>query len=689
MRIVSLRYLLPLAALFIAACGDDAIRSPDLPPERLFSGPTISCTPPGAMAVGDTKQCAAVGCVYQAVDAEGNVDNNIVRACPTPTWSVNNDNGTIDEDGTFTATKPGTVTITGTIPGGSGETTITISAACADSTDDFTIAPLNSTTIAGQTVTYTASLLLSDGTSANVTSGTAWTSSDDRVTFAGNVASSPAQIDADFETTITGSYNGSLLCDGVTGPAVRTTTLDVEQSTIIAVGGLCVGVIPPATTFAGCRPDTGACVLPDAPINLQFVDPPQTRDLLIRARYNNGLECNVTAESTIASAEPTIAAVNGATVSGVGVGETTVDVAFSGQTASRPVIVTAGQVLGKNSLKVFAKQPFPIDEEITFARADNNKFACIGANDLVLDGLGGREPRGQLLTYALAATCAADLLDDEGNCTALPPVDPENPPTEPVEASVEAFNLLPRTQVENGVTNLQPETADLLDDGIVWNSVAGYWNGPDVGCSTEDAPASGNVGDTYIDPRELVLGEDGTPIEPDPSLNLPQGAFQPNGAVYSDAAVRVGFVCVTATYANPADPTETITDGMTVRVLPATNDTLLATGNDPGGDQLCDALAPLFGSGPLLGLVQTTDVLSSVTATLSPVLTGLDAVPVDSLLTTLQLGLSAVTGPLIDALEDPLLTPLQDGLCVVTSGLSTLLGVLTGNPDDPDCAQAP
>lgn len=699
MRTVSLRYLLPLAALFVAACGggEGSIRSPDLPPERLFSGPTISCSPAGPVAVGETLQCVATACVFQSVDADGNVIRDTSRACPTPVWSVSNDNGTIDEDGTFTATQPGTVIVTGTVPGGSGETTVTVSSACADSLSDFTIAPLNATTIAGSApTTYRASLLLSDGSSADVTSSTTWASSDNRVTFTGNVASTPADIEEDFTTTITGSYNGSLLCDDVTGPATRSTNLTVTESTVIATGGICIGVIPPAVAFTGCRPDTGACVLPTAPIELAFTTPPQTRDLLIRARYTNGTECNVTSEATITSGNTGIATVTGATVAGVGVGETTISATFAGQNATpRPVTVTAGQVLGKNSLKVFAKQPFPVDEQITFARADNNKFACVGANNLVIDGLTGRSPRGKLLTYALAATCAADMLDEDGNCTALPPVDPENPPEEPVEPSVEGFNAILRSQAENGVTNLPPQSEDLLDDGIVWRSVAGYWNGPDEGCAPEDANPSGDVGDTYLDPRELVLGEDGTPVEPEPDPELapeeqlPPGAFQPNGVVYSDAAVRVGFTCVTATYTNPADSTQTITDGMTVLVLPATNDILLASGSDPGGDQLCDAIAPLFGSGPLLGLVQTTSVLSAVTATLSPLIEGLDAVPVDTLVTELQANLGPVTAPLIEALNGALIPPLQDGLCVITSGLGTLLGALTGNPEDPDCAQSP
>lgn len=698
MRTVSLRYLLPLAALFVAACGggEGSVRSPDLPPERLFSGPNISCAPAGPVAVGETKQCAATGCVYQRVDAEGNVIRDTLRACPTPVWSVNNDTGTIDENGTFTAVKPGTVTVTGTIPGGSGETTVTVSEACANSLDSFTIAPLGASTVAGQPVTYSASLRLSDGSNANVTAGTTWASSDNRVTFSGNVASSPASIDEDFTTTITGSYNGSLLCAGVTGPATRTTTLQVTQATVITTGGLCIGVIPPASRFNldGCRPDSGACVLPNAPIELMLTNPPQTRGLLVRARYNNGLECDVTDDATIASADTAVATLTGEDsniVNGVGAGSTTINVAFGGQNASRPVTVTAGQVLGKNSLAVFSKNPLGDTEEITFAEANSKKFACIGANNLVIDGLGGRTPRGSLKAFALAATCAADMIDDDGNCTATPPVDPENPPAEPVEPSVAAFNDIARTHAENGVTNLPPKSsapdADLLDDGIVWNSIAGYWNGPEQGCAPEASDPSGNVGDLYIDPRELVLGDDGAPTEPNPELGITQGAYQPNGLIYSDAAVRIGFNCVTATYTNPADPTQTITDGMTVLVLPATNDILLSGSND--GDQLCSTLAPLFGTGPLLGLVEVTPVLSAVTSGLTPLLQTLDAIPIDSTVTMLQGGLSAITAPLIDLLEQPVLDPLESALCPVTSAVNILLGILTGTTPEQACEETP
>ncbi len=97
----------------------------------------------------------------------------------------------------------------------------------------------------------------------------------------------------------------------------------------------------------------------------------------------------------------------------------------------------------------------------------------------------------------------------------------------------------------------------------------------------------------------------------------------------------------------------------------------------------------LFGSEALLGLVEITPVLSTLTSALNPLILGLDAVPVDTLTTELQAQLGPVTQPLIDALNGALLDPLGDGLCLVTSGLGTLLGALTGNPEDPDCAQAP
>jgi hypothetical protein len=474
----------------------------------------------------------------------------------------------------------------------------------------------------------------------------------------------------------------------VASPLTASAAIVVRPARIIGNNGLCLETVPPTAAFTGCRAVTGACPAA-SPIELAVGE---TRQLQVRGIFDNGEECNVTADADLAVVQTTVAAVTDAgALSGVSAGQTEVRASFDGATAARPVIVVVNRVLGNNSVAVFALAGFDDDDATTLADAQNRKFACVGANNLVIDGAGNRTPRGSLKVFAYAASCGSTELDEDGNCTAPVPDSTEE------ERSAAAF--LATAETEN-VSNLPKRSdepgADPLDDGIVWTSVAGYWGsqGGVMQCIQEQSNASANVGEQFFPPpRVLILDENGLPVEPDPNdeaeAGLPQGAFQVNGLAYSDAAVRTGFNCITATYENPENPANKITDGMTVLVLPVTNDILFGGSDD--GTALCQSLAPLFGSAPLLGLVEVTNVLSAVTSGLSPLLEQLDAIPIDSLVTTLETQvLGPVTGPLIDALDEFVIDPvLEPVACQITNGVETLLGLLTGNPTDPQECSGP
>ncbi|MFP5306165.1 MAG: hypothetical protein ACLGI7_10140, partial [Gammaproteobacteria bacterium] len=278
--------------------------------------------------------------------------------------------------------------------------------------------------------------------------------------------------------------------------------------------------------------------------------------------------------------------------------------------------------------------------------------------------------------YALAARCDETALDADKNCTAA----------DDSSSTVAAFEAQPLTHQQNGVTNLPPRStepgADPLDDRIVWRAVPGYWDGEQQACVTQTDERA-RVGDSFVDPRELLIDtETGFPVEPQ--------TVQANGLIHSDALARIGFSCVTAEYENPDDPDNKVVDGMTVLVLPATNDNPWS-GSD-SGYQLCETLQPLFVA-PLLGL-PTNDLLIELTDAVNTVLVQLDplTVPVDQLLSTLigQLG-DQVTGDLIDALNEGLLDPaVEPLLCELTSGVNELLRALTGDPEPPQqCEEDP
>jgi hypothetical protein len=693
MRTAFLRYLLPSAALFLAACGggDGSLRSPDLPPPQLTGIGQVACTFPGpgnSIAVGQTATCQVVGgCTYRRVNADGST-SQIIGVCPDDLTFNSSNPGVapVDPDtGVVTGNSPGNTNITA---GGGGQVsppvTVVVNAACGES---LSVAPATANLISGPNVgtsqVFTATLTLSNGTTQNVsTSGsTTWTSSnEDVVTFAANQATAVPGLDEQTSVTATATFSGNVCGESTT--LTDSAAIVVRPATVIGANGLCIETVPPAESFNGCRAVTGTCQVASE-IELAVGD---TRQLQVRGIFDNGEECNITADSGLAVDATDVASVEDTGVlTGVGAGATEVSASFDGVTVSRPVSVVVNRVLGKNSLAVFALAGFDDTDETTLIDAQNRKFACVGANNLVVDGLGNRTPRGSLKVFAYAAACDSTELDEDGNCTAPVPDSEEN------ERSAAAFLATAETQ---NVSNLTPRSTALLDDGIVWNSVAGYWASQDgeMQCIEEQSNASANVGDQYFDPpRVLRLDEEGFPLEPAPGNEegLPQGAFQVNGLAYSDAAVRVGFNCVTATYSNPENPEETVTDGMTVLVLPATNDILLGGSND--GNALCESLAPLFGSGPLLGLVEVTNVLSAVTSGLSPLLETLDAIPIDSLVTTLQTQiLGPITGPLVDVLDEFLIDPvLEPIVCQVTNGVDTLLGLLTGNPAPPQECNGP
>lgn len=663
----------------LAACGDGSVRSPDLPPVQLLGIGQVVCTYPNggsSIAVGQTATCQVVGgCTFREVLADGST-HDFTGACPDLTYQSNNPGvGSIDPGtGVVTGVSPGQTGITASGGGAtSAPTTVTVTAACAQS---IAVTPAQATIISGPTAgtsqPYTARVTLDNGSTADVSGSATWSSNDtNAATFSGNIATAEPGLDAQTAVTVTATYSGSNVCNN--GTLTDTADLTVRPAQLLASGALCIDTIPPAAAFSGCRTDTGACAATDT-IALEVG---QQRQLLIRARFDNGEECNITGISAIASADDGIATVDDAEMlNGVAVGDTTVSAAFDGQTASRSVQVTAApvnQVLGKNSVVVHAKRPFSDTEEITIAEARVHKFACVGADNLVIDGLGGSGVKTGLKTYALAKTCDDADLDENGSCTA--PGDGGN--------TVAAFEGLKLNHQDDGVTNLPPKGgagSPVLDDRIKWTSVPGYWDG--AKCVAQDAQRA-LVGDAYLNPRAVQ-------IDPETGLPFQAAEKQPNGLVYSEALARIGLSCVTAEYENPEDADNRIVDGMTVLVLPATNDNLWS-GSD-AGYQLCETLQPLF-IAPLLGL-PTDDLLATLTDVVNTVLVQLDPLttPVDQVVTTLvdTLG-EQLTGDLITALDEALLDPVVEPvLCQLTSGVNGLLRALTGNPEpEQQCEEEP
>lgn len=714
MRKSQLAVWLSAATLALAACGDGAVRSPDLPPVQLTGIGQVTCSPHGVsssdntFAVGQTGQCVVTGaCVYQSVDKNGNAQQT-AGACPDNLTftSRNPDTATITPEGELTGVKPGATEIIASGDGLSSDPVdVTVSTACASvsatGASPLTLNPqtltLRSSSNSGSTERIRAELLLSDGSTVQVGAlpGMEWTLSDTTVVSAGTTQLTQNQFTAAAGVTepvlvqVTGTYSGALLCAG-TPPQTQTADITVRPAQLEdGASSICIETIPPAQAFEGCRPITigrRVCLTPNLPIQLTVGE---ERQVQVRGIFDDDQECNITDTSTLELVPDNgVATIDqDGTLTGVrpnDEGENTVlRATFDGINKERPVAVKVNQVLGKNSLVVFAKAMFNEGDAMSLIDAQDNKFACVGANNLVVDGLGNKTPRAALKAFAYVATCDNNMLDESGNCIAPIPDDENADPT------AAAFLATAPTKDVSNQQSPRP-VLDPYNDGIEWRTVAGYWGeikDPDtgetsLGCVTKSADPSAHVGDLYKEERKLLLGVNGKPIEPGEDSELPPGAFQPNGLVYSDAAVRIGFNCVIATYTNPENPNEKQSDGMTVLVLPVTNDILLGGSND--GAALCEALAPLFGNGALLGILPITDILAAVTNGLTPLLEALDVLPIDGLVTQLQNILGPITGPLINGLDnfvvDPLLEPL---VCQLTNGVGGLLGLLTGNKKPP------
>lgn len=663
-----------LGATLLVACSDDnAVRSPDLPEPRLSGIGAVTCDPAG-LSVGQTATCTLASCTVQTVRPNGSVVTDNDAICPDgATFSSSAPTiASSTSDGVVTGVSTGTTNIVASLGGFTSSTSLVVDDACIES---LSITPLNAQLVAGRSLLYTAEARFSDSDTDDVTANTAFASSDPTVaSFQANRAIADADVAVETTVTVTATFQGTAQACGATVTA--STPLTVRPAQLLANDGLCIETVPPAEAFAGgCRADRGAC--DDAtPIALNLGG--ASRQLQIRGRYDDGLECDVTADTALTlDATGVVTLSPEAVLTAVAAGTTGINAALDNRTAERDVVVSVDQVLGDSSLAVSAKLR-PGGDAVTFNNAQ--RFACVGANDLV-NGLGTGVLRGQLPVHAFAGTCAANRIDPEtGRCT-LPPVFDEGVEVTP------AFEDQP---LENNVTNLMPaDPNDAFNDGIVWRSTTGFWNGETCqqsSAGSADAPPTALVGDLFVEGERTLRTSNGIPLG---------AADQANGLVFADGALGLGFSCITAEYSNPQLASNTVVDGMTVLVLPVTNDALLGSSSESA--RLCDALAPAFSS-PVLGVLEGTpleglgrlelvNTLNAITEVVNPVLDQVEGgLPLDPILTTLLdgnpdagiPGLTDLTGLIVGALESPVVDPLDELVCQITSGVSSLLDLLSG-----------
>lgn len=626
-------------------------------------GANASCTP-NALLTDQTSQCTVSNCTYTIPG----IAQPVTRQCPDATWTASPATvGTITNAGVFTAVGAGTATITANVGSLRPTTQIQVTAACIDS---LVIEPANATVVAGLPRNYTARALSNNGLFATVTQQTTFRSSNNNVasfptTGAGNsTASTNAQLEAQTNVTVTGSVSSGT-CSG--NPVEGSTTLTVQPSQIRADDGLCLEQVA-ADGFDGCRADTGACKTTALSLATN-----QTQQVRLRARFESGLECNLTdfAASSITSSVTTVATVSNTApgrgvVTGVSAGTSTLTGTTTFRNVERtappmPVTVRLTEKLGANSVSVSAKS--------LANPGQPSKFACVGATDLVGGLSDSSKLQGQQRLFAGARFCDPANVDADDNCTSF------------IDGDV--FRDVTN---DDGATTTNPDS-----NRIEWKQSNGYWNG-EACVTTLPALPIGNG-------ASALVGDDQTS-----AANYSAGIRAPgeNGVVVGAGNLRLGFSCITAEYSNPLQASNKDLDGMTILVLPVTNDVLLGSSNDTDATQLCEALEPLFqlGASENGGNGVVTQVLSVVTEIVNPILQSLASgqepgntapLPIDDLVNQLL-------GLLADPLTEQLFaTPLGDLVALldntvyapVICGLDSLLtALLTANPAALAGAQA-
>lgn len=261
-RFVLVLFFLGSSALLLSAC--DAFHH-----EERLSGILVTPQNP-TIPVGTTLQFSAIGHFNDETNQD--ISSQVAWSSSDPAVA------TIDGNGLAKAISTGTTTIqaTSSIPptfssGSAGTTTLTVSSASLSS---LSVSPTNPNLPAGVTQQFTATATYSDGTSYDLTSQVAWSSSDPSV----------ATINSSgLATTIApGTTTLSIVFVGVSG----STTLTVNSATLSA---LTVSPANPAIT--------------SIPVGV-------TEQFLATGAYSDGTSFNITNQVSWNSSDPSIGVIS-------------------------------------------------------------------------------------------------------------------------------------------------------------------------------------------------------------------------------------------------------------------------------------------------------------------------------------------------------------------------------------------
>ncbi len=656
--------------LLLTACGGsdrggDATKSPDLPPDRI-TAITIDCGNPNPvqLTVGASSSCTAV-CDVESVSKTGAVSTTPSSCTSTASWATDCQGLTVSNaagsNGVITAVSADMCNVTASIKKvASNEErvdVVDVSVDCSfvypkgsitpEPTPDSTcsnVGALNNdiTVPVGVTVPYRAAVRLSDGTLCYAPDAP----SGQKACPAGLIqfiSGTPAVAAFTDNPPVNGIARtlavGVTVISGTNSVASNPADLTVINPTLEA---LCVEFGNPTL---GCRPyntNTVNCATvapnPKIPVggNQQF-NATAYFDVADNDP-NTGFICDVTSDANTtwsisnvgngAGAAPTVSAaglVNGGPAATVGaLVEATYDqdgnpaTANNNVTDDHPFDVDNSLVLGSNSLMVSATTFDPADPQPTRA-------VCLGGYNLVAGTTSPSNPSvaAEKGFFAVTRKCLATNLSG-GACSAGTFVG-----TTLDDVTDADFVFPPAAQpVHNG-------HSDEADGVIAWTVEPGYWSGVSAanpgGCTVATDPGSQGaalvatlIGDNSAGMR-YTPGAAIDPPQPD-SREYAMGVTEDNGQAEAIGASRMQTNCVTATYtATSSNGQQTTTrDGLTVIILPITNDSLLTDPDADGAVALCNTLVPLFNLGADEGGANGAPVqlISAIAAVMNPASSG-------------------------------------------------------------------
>jgi len=361
---------------------------------------SIAVTPANPSLPAGTSQTLTATASYSDQTTVDVTTTAVWTSSAASTASVSNASGS---QGEVTAITRGTATITATLSGVAGSTTVTVT---APTLKQVVLSPIAGSVKVGSTVRYTATAIYSNNTQAQLNQGVTWSSADSGIAtiatgggmgFGGAVATGVSAG----TTTITATYQG------VTG----STTLTVTSATVSSIE---VTPINPTLSVGGRQQFTATAIYSDA----------TTQDVTARATW-------VSSDTTVAQVSTAGGGPGGGgqrgTVTALAAGTTTISATLNGFSGSSTVTVTTATL---SSIQVTPSEPsIAAGVQLSFVAtaiySDNTtqnvtgRATWISSTPSVASISTANGSRGQALAIAAGGTTISATVDGVTGTTTL------------------------------------------------------------------------------------------------------------------------------------------------------------------------------------------------------------------------------------------------------------------------------